>query len=447
MNQFKVVFMFEFMGYMKNKSFIISTVVLAVVAMALPTIPTVWGIISTGRYTDMNQAVLVDTVRNHDNELLAIYFPDYEFTFLNEIESALTGLEDGTFSWVLEMQANPASQTSPEVSSATSSPILHVSSMNLASFGLQNDVAAYVRELYRRDILFYYNMPSNVVDDFFDMTVYVELKAAGGATDMFFRDYIFAYGLVFMLYIALTMYGQFITTSVVTEKSSKAMEILITAAKPLYLMFGKVLGVTTAGLVQLIILLGAGAISFTINGMFWVGLFFDGAMDGSGINGNGINGTGMESELMQMMMSPVDPMIFVYMLLFFLLGFLLYAFIYASLASTATRIEDVNTVQSIPIILLLAGFFASMFGLGNPGTGFITVLSYVPFFSPMLMLIRYTMGTVGHGGVMISILILIVSIVLMGYLSAKIYRLGVLMYGKPPKMLEVIKMLWTADVG
>ena len=423
MRQLKIVFLFEFMGYTKSKSFIITTVILALLAMALPTIPTIWGLVSTAGYDDSNQAVIVDTVRVHNPEMLAVYFPDYEFVFMDEAAPALAGLEDGTFAWVLEV----------------SGPTVHIPSMTLGSFGLQGNAAGYIRELYRRDILDYYSLPADVVDDFFGLEVSVELRALGGVADLFVRDYAFAYVLIILLYITLVMYGQFITTSVVTEKSSKAMEILITAAKPLYLMFGKVLGVTAAGLLQLIVLIGAGVASFIFNAIFWVGLFFDGA----GITQD----AAIEAELLQMMMAPVDTFIFVYLVVFFLLGFLLYAFIYAAMASMASRVEDANTVQSIPIMLLVVGIIVTMIGLGNPGAGFITVLSYVPFFAPMLMLMRYIMGTVGHGGVMLSILLLALTMVFMGYLSAKIYRVGVLMYGKPPKFMEVVRTLFAADVG
>ena len=422
MEKFKVIFIFEFMGYMKSKGFIIATILFAFAALLLPTIPTIWGTINLSRERD-NRAVIIDSEHNHNADLLNIYFPDVSFIFRDDLYNALSGLENGDYEWVLQ----PISRD------------LHVPTMNIASLGLQSTVSSYLREVYRREIFISYGLSANVVDDFLDMTIPVDLMAQGGATDLFMRDYFFAYGLIFLLYIMLTLYCQFITTSVVTEKSSKAMEILITAAKPLYLIFGKVIGVTAAGMFQMAIILTATIISFIVNGMFWVALFFDG---GALI----YEDAAIDPQLLEILMAPVDPFILIYFALFFLLGFLMYAFIYAALASTASRIEDVSTVQTIPMLLLLAGFFATMFGLGNSGAGFIVVLSYVPFFSPMLMLMRYTMGTVGHGGVIISIIVLFLSTIFMGYLSAKLYRIGVLMYGNPPKVMSIIKMLLVADV-
>ena len=407
-NQFKTVFLFEFLGCVKGKGFIIGTIALVLMAIILPTIPTIWGLLSSDR-PGHGQAAIVGPEYVHDTALLAEYFPDYEIMFVDDRLIALEDLEAGNLSWVLYGYT------------------LYVPSITTGSFMLQGNIRAYFREAYRRDILSYWNLPEPVINDFFDLDIEVELSAMGGVADMFFRDMIFAYILVFLLYLAISMYGQFITTSVVTEKSSKAMEILITAVRPLYLMFGKVLGVTAAGFGQMVILSAAGIVSFMINAAFW-------ELETS-------------PEAMQMLLAaPPDPMIFVYMSVFFLFGFLFYAFIYAALASVANRIEDVNSVQMVPIMLLMIGFFASMMGLNNPGATFLTVLSYIPFFSPIVMLMRFIMGAAGHVEVLISIALLAAGTVFMGYLSAKIYRVGVLMYGKPPKVMDIVKILFTADV-
>ena len=423
MKQFKIVFLFELMGHLKSKAYIITTVVLALFVMALPLIPTIWGLINA-RPDELDTAVIIDTERFHDVVLLAEHFPGYQITFMDDIAAALEGVQDGTIAWVLEMDS-PGSDT----------PVLHVLSIRLGSFNLQGSAQGYIREIYRRDILEYWGLSRNVIDDIFDVDLTVELSSAAGAAEMFLRDYIFAYGLAFMLYIAIVSYGGLISTSVVTEKSSKAMEILITAVKPLYLMFGKVLGVTVAGLLQMVILIAATTGSFIINGLFWVGLFLGGGESGE-----------VDPALMQMIAAPLDPLIFVYFILFFILGFLIYAFIYASLASTVSRMEDANSMQMIPVMLLMAALFVTMFGLGNPGAGFITVLSYVPFLTPMLMLMRYTMGVAGHMEIWISIAFLVITVIALGYISAKIYRAGVLMYGKTPKVMEIIRLLFAADV-
>ena len=131
----------------------------------------------------------------------------------------------------------------------------------------------------------------------------------------------------------------------------------------------------------------------------------------------------------------------VYMLIFFVLGFFVYAFLYGAIGSTASKVEDINTSVMPLTFLFIAAFFAVIFSMssGNVDNMVMKVCSYIPFTSPMAMFTRIAMSTVPFYEVAISIVILIFSVFGIGIISAKIYRVGVLLYGTTPKFRAIIK--------
>ena len=134
------------------------------------------------------------------------------------------------------------------------------------------------------------------------------------------------------------------------------------------------------------------------------------------------------------------------MLVFFILGFLIYAFMFGAVGSTASKLEDINTSVMPITMLFIIAFFVVMFSMtsGSVDNVLMTVCSYIPFTSPMAMFTRICMSTVPMYEILISIGILIGSTVGVGVLAAKIYRVGVLMYGTTPKIGNIIKAVWKA---
>lgn len=228
----------------------------------------------------------------------------------------------------------------------------------------------------------------------------------------------FTYIIIFILYMAIMMYGQMVAMSVATEKSTRAMEMLITSAKPVNLIFGKVFGSGLAGLTQMGAILGTSVLFYNWNQKYWGENFV-------------ISG-----------MFNIKLDVLAYSLIFFILGYFLYSFIFGALGSLATRTEDVNvSIMPVTMIFVIA-FMIVMFSMssGNIDSTLMKIVSYIPFTSPMAMLARITMGEVKTIGVIVSIVILIISTIGIGYLSAKIYQIGVLLYGKTLKISELLKM-------
>jgi ABC-2 type transport system permease protein len=129
----------------------------------------------------------------------------------------------------------------------------------------------------------------------------------------------------------------------------------------------------------------------------------------------------------------------VFFILFFVIGYFLYAFICAAMGSTASRVEDAGSVSTIPMMLAVASFVVSLIGMTNIDAMYVKVLSFIPFFSPWIMFSRLCMASATFTEAAIAVAILIATVVFFGWLAAKIYRVGVMMYGKPMKLREVLK--------
>lgn len=226
------------------------------------------------------------------------------------------------------------------------------------------------------------------------------------------------YVMLFVLYMTIIIYGQMIATDVATEKSSRVMELLISSASPVTHMFAKILGIAFLGLTQVLLLFVVG-----------YGLLTTKLKDMSGEVGEVFEVFGF---------SDISINIYLYAILFFVLGYFLYATIAAMLGSLVSRVEDVSQLLLPMIFLIMIAFFIAMFGLGVPDATFITVTSFIPFFSPMIMFLRVGMLDVPIWEVIVSVLILVGTIGLLGWLGSRIYRGGVLMYG-PSRSLKDFK--------
>lgn len=212
--------------------------------------------------------------------------------------------------------------------------------------------------------------------------------------------------LTLLIYMAVIVYGMMIVTDVAQEKSSRVMEILISSVSPVTQMFGKILGIALLGMTQFLLIFLVGALSIRSN----------------------VGREGSIADFIPLEQLPIS--LILYAILFFLLGFLLYATMLAMLGSIVSRVEDANQVVTPVVFLILAAFFMAMFGMNAPDSAFITTMSHIPFFSPMLMLMRIGMLNIPAWEITLSIFILVVSILAFAIVGARIYRGGVLMYGQ-----------------
>lgn len=223
------------------------------------------------------------------------------------------------------------------------------------------------------------------------------------------------YVLMFLIYFAVIVYSSMIATEVAAEKSSRVMEILISSVSPVKHMFAKVLGIGSLGLLQMVLLGLAGYIALKTTGSEMADGFFS------------VFG-----------FSNMNVGTLVYALVFFLLGYFLFATLAALLGSLVSRTEDVQQIIMPMTLLIVAGFMIAATGLGNPEMAYIKYASFFPFFAPLVMFLRVGMLELPVWEPLLSIAIMLVTIFLLGFFGARVYRGGVLMYG-PSRSLKDIK--------
>ncbi|ETT67671.1 ABC transporter permease [Paenibacillus odorifer] len=248
-----------------------------------------------------------------------------------------------------------------------------------------------------------------------------QLKAGGGSEssqeDTPAINYIIVYAMLMLFFMSIMMTGNMIAAEITSEKSSRIMEILITSASPLAQMFGKVIGVFLVGILQIGIFVAAIVVNLTLPHNATVLADFD--LDLGQLNIN----------------------LLLYGFVLYVLGYFLYALMYAAVGSIVSRTEDLGQAV-MPIMMLgFVAFYVPLFSISNADTLVVKIASYVPFTSPLTMLLRIGVGEVAIWQVIVSLLILLVTTFIFGWLAAKIYRTGVLMYGKRPSIKEIRKAM------
>ncbi|MDF2686544.1 MAG: hypothetical protein K0S55_1726 [Clostridia bacterium] len=415
MKQFFTILKFELKGYLKNKIYVGITLFIILICGVILSIPTITNLFKSVETEDPNQTTDNENIEKEkfllinptENDYLNIFigaFPYYEIKQDNVDEADVEKeINAGNYKYAVVIETPLKYKLYTQTFTMYDTMSMQINSVMESAYKTSAMVTAGISP-----------EDANVI-----LTTAVQVEQIETGKSMM-QNFFYTYILMFMLYMAILLYGQMVATSVATEKSSRAMELLITSAKPNNLMFGKVIGSGLSGLFQMTALLVSSFIFYRINIGAW----------------------GENDIIKSIFNMPVETML--YTILFFILGYFLYSFMYASLGSLANRTEDINTSVMPVTFLFIAAFFISFTGMmGDINSPLMIIASYVPFTSPMAMFVRVSMSTVPWWEITLSVFILIASTGLIGVFAAKIYRIGVLMYGKPPKIKELIKILKT----
>lgn len=222
------------------------------------------------------------------------------------------------------------------------------------------------------------------------------------------------YILIMVIYIAVIYYPNMIAMEVANEKSSRVMEILISSVSPVKHMFAKIAGIGSLGILQMMIFAFAGYLA---------------------IQSSGSDLT--EGIFSVMGFSEVKFSTFFYAILFFLLGYFLYAVLAALLGSLVSRTEDVQQLMLPMMILIIIASFIAFSGISMPEAGYVTVASYIPFFAPLVMFLRVGLLDIPLWEPLLSIAIMLLTIGILGWFGARVYRGGVLMYGSSQSLKDI----------
>ncbi len=411
MKQLGTVFQFELFGYVKRKSFLVLTVVLVLLVGIVLSWPRFSGLFGSGSDAPEELTQVALAVQEGDANEAAAYYnkalagQGFQFQPVQaSLEELQAQVENQDYEFAV-MLNGPLSYTR----------VVHNTSL-YDMFG--NTFAESMQTRYRTETLAALGVPQGEIENLLSAEPTAETITVAAGKDQA-QNFLYTYILIFLLYFAILMYGQFVASAVATEKSTRAMELLITSARPNSLIFGKVLGAGCAGISQMVVILGAAFLFYNLNSSYY-----------------------QDNFLVQSIFNIPLPMLG-YTLVFFVLGFFIYAFLYAALASLVSRMEDLPTAIMPITYLFVIAFMVVMFsmGSGNVDNLAMIICSYFPLTSPMAMFTRIALGEVAGWEVAVSVGLLLVSTIGCGILSAKIYRLGVLLYGTPPKPKEILRML------
>lgn len=408
MKQFGTILKFELKSYFKNKVFVGITIFLAVLIAAVMFFPRISGLLAkdTAEPTE-REVMLLYAEGGQEAQLLeetfAAAFPDYEVRTEDEnLETVKAQISAGEASCAFVIH---------DLMSYT----YYVD--NLSMYDSNTYVADEVLQgIYRTSAMVAGGMAADTAGEILSAQVQHETTSLGKDQA---QNFFYTYIMIFALYMVILFYGQMVATNVATEKSSRAMEVLITSAKPTSMMFGKVIASCLAGLIQLVVVFGSAFLFYNLNRSYWEGNAIIDSLFGMPLG------------------------LLIYMLVFFILGSFIYAFLYGAIGSTASKLEDINTSVMPITLLFVISFMVVMFSMmeGNVDNLLMRVCSYIPFTSSMAMFTRIAMSTVPLYEIVISIAVLIGSACGVGVVAAKIYRVGVLLYGTTPKIGAILKAI------
>ncbi len=242
-----------------------------------------------------------------------------------------------------------------------------------------------------------------------------------------------------LIYMFVLTYGTMVMQSVTEEKSNRIVELMVSSVKPFTLMMGKIIGVALVGLVQMLIW---GVMLFVILGVVSVAF---GLNDVSLLNAGGVNAMGAEAmpttgvaQMLQVVKGMNFAEIILMVVVYFIGGYLLYASFFAGVGSAINSSEDTGQFVAPTMVVMAFALYAGMFSMENPDGSLAFWCSMIPLTSPIVMMIRIPFG-VPLWQEIVSVALLYATAIFMVWISGRVYRVGILMYGKKPSLVELLK--------
>lgn len=401
MKQFFNVLTFELNNYFKNKAYLLSTVLISAFLVIGLSIPKFFNTdnLFDGDNDTKNSIVLYDKNNTLDSiDKLTPYFGDVEIVTVSSESDAKDKVNNGDV------------KSGFIINSFTDYTYL-VCNSDFKDTN-QKIYEQAISKLFREDYLTSKGLNAEEMESLFNMPINSNVEILGKDS---VSNFAYTYGLIFIIYFVVIAYGQLIATSITSEKSNRAIEVLVTSTNTNSLIFGKVIAGAIASLIQVGLILSSGLISYKVNSSAW-----DNKLD---------------------MIFNIPSEVLICFTLFGIIGFLFYSFIFGTLGALVSKTEDISK-SVMPITMIFAVvFMLVMFNLTNPDGTVIKVLSYVPFSSLIAMFTRSAMGTVTVPEISLSLAILVGSTILVGLLASKIYKRATLMYGNPIKLTKALKWI------
>lgn len=411
MKKFGVIFQYELMNYIKNKSYVITTVIIALVAGIIMFVP---NFIDIGSVTGENKNDVSDENSGADSDSTILVYD--KSGMVTDISFIQNFYPDDVIK-----KASGENELVDKVKADEVSAGFVVNSLTDYDYYVYNQSMTDDNQVVFTQVMTVLNQmvycQKNGIDyasltQAFNPQIDCHENILG--KDMG-SNYWYCYGLVMIIFMIIIMYGSMVATSVTQEKSNRTMEVLVTSVDTNLLFFAKVLAGAVAALIQSAVMLGTVLISYKINQDKWGGM---------------LN-----------MVLDIPANVLVVFALFGIGGFLFYTFIYGAMGALVSKTEDINKSAGGVQMVIMIVYFITLASLTDVDGIMIKVTSFLPVSSYSAMFARVAMGSVNTWEIVVSFIILVASIVVVGIIGAKIYRMGTLRYGNPIKLSNAFKSI------
>lgn len=418
----------EYLERVRKKSFIVVTLLMPLFMIGMMLAPTLMMLYSGG--SEQKRVMVVDRSGVVVDRLYSS--PEVEYVDVSEMtkaEACAVYNDEGKAFGILYIGSVVDARDSVQLITNTSSSMI-----------LEENIANQISSIIEQDKLLSYNIEN--IDEILasvktDITLSTYLNNGSGeeaTMESTSSGMNYALGIILgmLLYMIIIIYGQMVLTSVVEEKASRVIDVMVTSCTPFQLMMGKILGIAAVAVTQIAIwaLLVLSASKFLLPAL----LPADVAMTNDAMLSTILGTLGDVGYL---------AMLFTYMLLFILGGFLLYASLYAAAGSAVDSVQDgqqYNTIIMLPIILSI---IVMMSVFNDPNSSLAFWASVIPFTSPIVMMARIPFG-IPTWEILLSLVLLYATFIFTTWLASKIFRVGIFMHGKRPSWRELWQWIRSA---
>lgn len=442
MSKISLIIEREYLTRVQKKSFILMTILSPIVMVALIFAP-IW--LAQLSSDEVRQIAIIDQTGLYKN----IYenSEEYQFTYtqgiLNPAEMRAEASQPYAYVIIKDnLLNNPKGMT--------------IYSQKQITNSCESMITSQMEEFLKNEKLLSYNIPNikQIIDDS-DINLHVDTirLEEDGAETQTSSEMVMVIGMAMTLiiYMFLMLYGGQVMSSVMQEKTNRIVEVMVSSVKPFELMIGKITSIGLVGLTQLGIW-----ILFIIGIFLSVGAIFSfsGGMDTANIENmtavagsmNGVDAAqltgkmGAMQEIQNMLGSINLTQLLICFVLFFIGGYILYASLFAAIGSAVDNESDTQQFMVPTTFIIIFALYAGIFSAENPDGPLAMWCSMIPFTSPIVMMVRIPFG-VSTWELIVSMIILYGSAIGLAWVAGRIYRVGILMYGKKPSYKEMIKWI------
>lgn len=421
----------EFLERVTKKSFIATTLLMPIFMIAVMIAPTLITIFST---PEQVKIAVID-----DSGLIAPTLKDdNSITFVQINDNLEIAKANDSIDGILVIGQNIVNTTSDVTFYS------HDASSLLIEQNISSQLEKAIENIRREN----YNIEGldEIVESLnvdINLTTY-RINETEDSTSSSFLSYAIGMAMSLLLYMFLLLYGQLVMTSIIEEKNNRVLEIMVSSIKPGQLMLGKILGIGSVALTQVAIW---GIILVSISAFLLPTILpADIMAEVTAFNTGSLNAATAQNDIETLqaisILSNVGYIvnIIIYLILFLIGGFLFYAALNAAIGSAVDNVQDASQLQSVVMVPIILGLVMSMSVVSDPNSTLATILSMIPFTSPMTMMTRIPFG-IPTWEIITSLVILYASFIGMVWIASKIYRVGIFMYGKKPSIKELIKWI------